>query len=287
MKNILSTLFVFLTTVFAIVFFAVLSANAQDSLMVKIKKTKDTSGLAPRIIQLSTNGITVKKVADSNKVEKPFTARYCILDLGINLLSDNTNYGSAAVANFLHTPPQYQNENLFSMRESKSINVNFYPYMGAYRLLNNKNQRVYISSGVGLQVYNFRFNKPITYKNDASPYVMMDSISFSKNKLAVTYLSIPLNFIGKTKLSKGNWLVYGVGVTGGFRISSWTKQISDARGKEKNHDPFNLNPFNACVTGEIGIDGKIRLYGSYQLTPLHKDILDQHPFCIGIRFGGI
>jgi hypothetical protein len=285
MKNILSTLCVFLVTLVAIIFFATLSANAQDNL--KVKKQKDTSGLAPRVISFGSNGITVKKVADSNKAEKPFSSRYCIFDLGINFLSDNTNYGSTAVANFLHTAPQYQNENLFSMRESKSINVNFYPYMGAYRLVNTKKQKVYISSGVGLQIYNFRFNKPITYKNDAEPFVFYDSVHFSKNKLTVTYLSIPLSFTCKTKLAKDNWLVYGLGVSGGFRISSWTKQISDERGKEKNHDPSNLNPFNACVTGEIGIDGKIRLYGSYQLTPLHKDILDQHPFCIGIRFGGI
>jgi hypothetical protein len=289
MKNIMRTAFVFFLTLTAFLFFISLSANAQDNEASKVKKTKDTTGLPLRQISLGSNGVKVC-IVDTNKkykVDKPFKSEYCILDLGFNFLKDNTNYASSAVQNYLHVPSQYQNSNLFGMRESKSINVNFYPYMGAYRFINSKKQKAYVSSGVGFQIYNFRFNKPISYRNDALPYITLDSISFSKNKLAVTYLTIPLNLTFKTKLAKDNWLVYGVGLSTGFRISSWTKQISSELGKQKNHDPFNLNPFNTCITGEIGIDNKVRLYASYQLTSLDKDIMNQHPFCIGIRFGGI
>ena len=81
--------------------------------------------------------------------------------------------------------------------------------------------------------------------------------------------------------------MYGAGVTGGYRISSWTKQISSERGKVKNHDAFNFSDFNACLTGEIGIDGIFRIYASYQVTSLHESALDQRPFCIGLRFGGV
>ena len=77
------------------------------------------------------------------------------------------------------------------------------------------------------------------------------------------------------------------GVSGGYRLSSWTKQISDERGKQKNHDQFNFNDFNACLTAEVGIDNIFRLYASYQVTPLHENVLEQYPFSIGIRFGGI
>jgi hypothetical protein len=91
----------------------------------------------------------------------------------------------------------------------------------------------------------------------------------------------------KTKLSKDIWLVYGAGITAGYRIASWTKQVSAEKGKQKDHDQYNFNNFNSCVTAEVGLEGYFRLYASYQLTALHEDILDQHPYCIGVRFLGI
>ena len=136
-------------------------------------------------------------------------------------------------------------------------------------------------------MYNFRFSKDISYLNETTPTVIMDSVHFSKNKLAFSYLSVPLNIVFKTRLAEKTWLVYGAGVTGGYRISSWTKQKSEARGKQKNHDDFNMNDFNVCLTGEIGLDSYFRLFVSYQVTPLHETYLDQHPLCIGFRFGGI
>ena len=99
--------------------------------------------------------------------------------------------------------------------------------------------------------------------------------------------TIPLQFTFKTKLAEKAWLVYGVGATGGYRIASWNKQVSPERGKQKNRDEFNFNDFNACVTGEIGLDNIFRVFASYQLTPLHSTALDQRPFTIGLRFGGI
>ena len=117
--------------------------------------------------------------------------------------------------------------------------------------------------------------------------VINDSVHFSKNKVALTYLSMPLMFNFKTKLAKKVWVVYGAGITAGYRIDSWTKQVSDEHGKEKNHDQFNFNNFNSCVTAEFGLEGYFRLYASYQLTALHEDVLDQHPYAIGVRFLGI
>lgn len=265
-----------------------LGAAAQET--TETKGTSDTTRKKTgKTISISSDGITVTSFPDSikKKEDKDFKFRFAILELGINYLQDNTDYSSAAAQDFLNVDPEMRNENLFSLREGKSINVNIYPVMGSYRFVNTRRQKMYISSGIGLQIYNFRFNKPISYINETRPMVVTDTVSFSKNKLAVTYLSIPLSVTCKTKLAKDTWLVYGVGITGGYRLSSWTKQVSDERGKQKNRDPFNLNNFNSCVTGELGIDGVIRLYASYQLTALHKDALDQHPYAIGIRFGGI
>jgi len=234
-----------------------------------------------------TVAVTLGSEETKDTSEKIFDVHVGMLDLGFNYLDDKTNYNDPAVSNFLNVPNELKNENLFSLREGKSINVNIYPVMLKARILKTQRQRIYVTLGAGLQIYNFRFNKPISYVNETVPMVIMDTVAFTKNKVGITYLSVPLMITSKTKLAKDIWLVYGAGISAGYRIASWTKQISGERGKEKDHDQFNFNNFNSCITGEIGIDGWVRLYASYQLTALHKDALDQHPYAIGVRFSGI
>ena len=274
-----------------------LSATAQD----KDDDTDNDSKRKKRSIVISTDkgfkietldstdkdGVYVNIDSLSKHKEKPFEFEFFALDLGINTLDDKTNYAAADTRAFLHVPENMKNDQLFSLRSGKSWNVNIWPVLFKARLAKGNYQKVYISSGVGLQMYNFRFTKDISYLNNTVPEVYHDTISFSKNKLGPTYLSVPLALTLKTKLTKKAWLVYGAGVTGGYRISSWMKQVSGERGKDKNHDAFNFNDFNACVTGEIGVSGIFRLYATYQLTALHETALDQHPFCVGLRFGGI
>jgi len=252
-----------------------------------------TSGYAQEKTEDSTKkkggSVSVQLGSDETKdtSQKVFDLHVGMLDLGFNYIDDQTNYNTGAAQDFLNVAQDMRNKNLFSLREGKSVNVNIYPVMLKGRLLKTKRQRIYVTLGAGLQIYNFRFNKPISYTNNTEPMVMMDSVLFTKNKLGISYLSIPLMITSKTKLSKDIWLVYGVGITAGYRLASWTKQVSGERGKDKNHDQFNFNNFNSCVTGEFGIDGWVRLYASYQLTALHENALQQHPYAIGVRFIGI
>lgn len=245
-------------------------------------KVETTDGPGKTGVYVDKDTITVKK-----KAEKKFEFTYAAVDLGINTLKDNTDYTSTATRNFLNVPEGMKNDQLFSLRTGKSWNVNVWPVLFKARLVKTGGQKLYVSSGIGLQMYNFRFTKDISYLNNTTPEVYKDSVQFSKNKLGFTYLAVPLALTAKTKIAKGTWIVYGAGVTGGYRISSWTKQVSGARGKEKNHDAFNFNDFNACLTGEIGVSGVFRIYASYQLTSLHETGLDQRPISIGLRFGGV
>jgi len=254
-------------------------------------------------ISLGMDGLSIKtRETDSNKhvtvhderddedneSKKPkrFSMNTTVFDLGINLLQDNTNYADPNVQAFLNVPAGKQNENLFSLKPGKSINVNIYPLMVRYAAVRTKGQRIYISTGLGLQLYNFRYDEPITYTQNPAG-IVMDTISFKKNKLGMDYLSVPLMLTFKTRLHKKNWLVYGVGVTGGYRICSWTKQVSGQRGKVKGYDAFGTADFNTCVSAEIGLDGVFRVFGTYQLTSMYDNGLDQHPICFGIRFSGI
>lgn len=231
--------------------------------------------------------VSVGSDEDKDTADKVFDLHFGMLDLGLNYLDDGTNYAAPGAQAFLHVNDNLKNEHLFSLREGKSVNVNVYPVVLKARVLKTPGQRIYMSLGAGLQMYNFRFNKPISYLNNTTPTVIMDSVLFTKNKVGLTFLSVPLMVTSKTKLAKDLWLVYGVGVNAGYRLASWTKQVSGERGKQKNHDQFNFNNFNLSITGEVGIDGWLRLYASYQLTPLHKDALTQFPYAIGFRFVGI
>jgi len=224
---------------------------------------------------------------DSCKTEDVFKVHWGVLDLGFNTLNDKTNYNSAAAQNFLQVDASLRNKNLFNLNQGKSVNVNIYPIMTSYRLFKSAHEKLYLVSGLGLQLYNFRFDKPVQYVNTTQPAVTMSTANLTKDKLAFDYLMIPLELVSKTKVGNKTWLVYGGGITGGYRLNSWMKQKSDEFGKRKDHDSFNFSDFNSCVMGEIGLDGYFRLYATYQLTSLQSSALNQYPFCIGIRFMGI
>jgi hypothetical protein len=240
-------------------------------------------------VSISNKGILIdKEQKDSD--DKSFEVHYFMMDLGFNTILDNTNYKSTAAQNFVHYDTSFgslNNKDAFTLRTGKSINVNIYPVMAKFRLLGADKQKIYLSTGAGLQFYNFRFSKNISYRNEPTNFVTLDTVKFTKNKLSFAYLTIPLGFTFKTKLAEKAWLVYGFGITGGYRIDSWTKQISDERGKDKNHDAFNFKDFNSCLTAEFGVDDYFRFYASYQVTPLHENALEQYPLSLGFRFGGI
>jgi hypothetical protein len=254
-----------------------------DSIRVSIKDTSNNYSLS-----VGGGGVRISsKKRDEAAEKRRLHVHFIMVDVGVNALNDRTDYSSPAAQQYLQVPANSKNSNLFSMRTSKSINVNVWPVLFDYTLHKSKSQKISLYSGVGMQFYNFRFNKDISFLNVTNPMVIEDSVKFSKNKLAFAYASIPLMVNFKTRLSKGFWLVYGVGAIGGYAFDTWTKQISDERGKQKNHDQFNFQRFNLNLSGEIGIDNYIRLYGTYQVNNMYKNSLVQNPYCIGIRFLGI
>lgn len=231
-----------------------------------------------------TSSSTAQK--DKEKVGKVHLS-FAMLDLGVNFFKDNTNYSDPTLASYLNMPAMHRNANLFDLRNGKSINVNIYPLMVKMPIIKTHGQRLYLSTGIGLQIYNFKYESGITYVK-APPSIILDSVTdFTKNKLGVYYANIPLMITAKTRISKKNWLVYGAGVTAGYRMNSWNKQVSDKFGKTKVHGNFDMADYNTCVTAEFGVEGIIRFFGSYQLNSMYNNAIDQRPISVGIRIGGI
>ena len=144
---------------------------------------------------------------------------------------------------------------------------------------------VNLKYGFGLEMYNFRFDRNISYRKNPQPFIFNDSINFSKNKLYAGYLSVPFMINVNPTPGRRHGFNFSAGISAGYLVGSHEKQISDERGKQKIHDDFNLNPWRLAVVGEVGL-GPIRLYGSYSLNTLHKDItgMQQYPYAVGIRF---
>lgn len=285
------------TTICIILSCLILSSFAQDKEEQKADKEvngmlmvgkQDTARKGGNYISVGSGGIKVSsKRLDSLNQTRKMKVHFLMLDLGINALNDRTDYSSPAAQQYLQVGADRKNGNLFSLRQGKSINVNIWPVLFDFRLLRSRNQKISLYTGAGLQLYNFKFNRDISYLNETTPMVIEDSIKFSKNKLAFAYVSVPLMVNFKTRLSGNFWVTYGLGVIGGYCFDSWTKQISDERGKQKNHDQFNFQKFNLNLSGEIGINGYIRFYGTYQVTNMYQNSLVQNPYCIGIRFFGV
>jgi Outer membrane protein beta-barrel domain len=135
--------------------------------------------------------------------------------------------------------------------------------------------------GLGVELNNYRFKSPLSFKDAAPPYIINDSVSFSKNKLAVDYITAPL-MLTINPSGKGGFSISG-GLSVGYRYGSRNKQISDSRGKQTEKGEFGLNPWKLAVVGDIGW-GPLRFYGSYALNNMFEKGLNFTPYNVGLRF---
>jgi len=125
-----------------------------------------------------------------------------------------------------------------------------------------------------------------TLNNKKSTNVKYDVVSFTKNKLLVNYLTVPvqINFTPNPTNRKAFYASMGLSV--GYLWNAKNKQISGERGKEKFRGNFNLNDWRFATIGELGL-GSVRLYGSFANSNLfnkNQSYIDMQPFAVGLRF---
>jgi hypothetical protein len=218
-----------------------------------------------------------------------------VFDLGFANWRDKTNYTSPQFTNqgdpgnYTRNIPNKSaadnpvNKNSFNLRTGKSSNVNIWLFMQKRNLIKHV---VNLKYGLGLEMYNYRFESNISFRNTPQPYIFMDSLAFTKNKLYAGYVTVPfmLNITPSGKPRRG--FTFSAGMSAGYLIGSRNKQISAERGKQKIRGNLNMEPWRLATVGEIGL-GPVRLYGSYSLNSLQqKDRtgLEQYPYTVGIRF---
>jgi hypothetical protein len=248
-----------------------------------IKKNKDGDSSSTYERTYSHNGININ-IGNRNNTRhnSAVSTNWFIFDLGFANFRDETLYGSADAKNYLHTnvgDPAFS-ENDFKLRTGKSSNANLWLFM---QKLNVTKHVVNLKYGLGLEMYNYRYETNVTYhKNPA--YIFRDNTkSFSKNKLYAGYATVPFMLnIDATPSKKRGFSLSG-GVSASYLVGSRNKQISDADGKQKIKGDIGLEKFKFAYIAELGL-GPVRLYGSYSITPLHESGLKQYPYAFGLRF---
>lgn len=270
------------------IFFLAVALLAAGSAFAQTDSTKTTEADTVRIgnytiIKKAKPNTSQKEVSIERKPNKvtSLSTNWMIFDLGFANVDDRTDYNSAEARQYLDARggQPFTKEDL-KLRSGKTSNVNLWIVM---QKLNLHKGYVNLKYGVGLEMFNFRYEKNISYKNEPTSHVIRDSVLFTKNKLYAGYVSVPLMLNINTTPGRKKGLSFSAGVSAGYLIGSRNKQISGERGKEKTRGDFDLEKFRLAYIGEMGI-GPIRLFGSYSMTPLHARGLDQYPYSVGIRF---
>jgi len=133
-------------------------------------------------------------------------------------------------------------------------------------------EKVFITSGLGVSYTSFGFKENVTLQTDANTTTpVLDTLrNYTKNKLRYTSLQLPVLLSFKTG-KKSN---FSVGVVGQIRIGSKMKQKyqngSDKVEKVKIKDDFNFTDFGYYAQVRFQYK-QLKLFTNYGLSPVFKD----------------
>lgn len=246
-------------------------------IIIRNNKDRNTynDSLPPRREDYTIINIPKGRTYVNARPNRLISTNYLIFDLGFANYNDKTVYGSPEAADF--AAPGIDKKDL-KLITGKSSNVNIWLFM---QRLNVTKHVLNLKYGLGLNMYNYRYNSNISFQEQA-PYVIMDTVDFSKNKLYAGYATVPFMLNINPFPHRRHGLNFSAGVSAGYRIFTHSKQISDERGKIKNHDAFDLNDWMFAYVAEVGL-GPVRIYGSYSINTLFEDA-KHYPYTVGLRF---
>jgi Outer membrane protein beta-barrel domain len=266
---------------------------------ISTKRNNDTIRIGSIIIikkhKRSIGDSSVSVISDNeyNAKKSKRSTNYFVLDIGFGNWNDKTNYTNAGGTVFSKPGSPAFSADDMKLRAGKSTNINIWLFMQKLALVK---RNVNLKYGLGVEYNNYSFRSPVSLKEGGifpytngsiatnSPFVFRDSISFSKNKLNLKYLTVPLMLNFASNKQKGKPTISGsFGVSAGYLIRQRNKQNSNERGKQKNQGDYDLQRFKLSYIAEIGL-GSVRLYGSYSPKSIFEKGLDIRPYAIGVRF---
>ena len=235
----------------------------------QIIKNKDLNGLK----------VNFKK---SNNNFKQLETSWFAFDLALVNYLDETKY---AENKSLSNPVIGEPLSKFKMQlnNGKSTNINIWIVQQKYRL---KNPAFYLKYGLGLEMFNFRYEYGINFRKNESMFIYLNDESYQKNKLFTSYLSAPVQFGYDFKLKNDKILGISGGLVTVYLFKSYNNQINRELGKEKYKSNFSLRDMRLAGVFEIRID-KLKFFGTASLqNMLDKMNTNQslYPYSFGLRF---
>ncbi len=221
--------------------------------------------------KVEINKVEKEKEPKNNKSSKADLIHWSGFELGVNTwINKDGNFGEPSGHNYLE------------LNEAKSLAINLNMFEKSVRIIGDNLQLV---SGLGLSWNNYRFRKDITLYSDSSIIgANYDEEDYRKNKLTVSYLTVPLLLEFNSSSEAKKSFHVSAGVVGGLRLGSHTKQVkADGTKLPKIKDDFNMNPFRYDATVRIGF-GNYTVFGSYALNSMFRDGQgpELYPFTAGI-----
>jgi hypothetical protein len=146
--------------------------------------------------------------------------------------------------------------------------------------------------GVSVDWYNFQFDHSRVIQKSASGQTIFQpiiskgaEIDLEKNKLAVSYVTLPLmsQFVFR-KVSAIRMISFGGYAS--YRLTSWTKTKEDKSGdRNKESSNFNLNQFRYGLRAEFAFRRFPDLFFNYDLNPLFESNtgLKMNGFSFGVK----
>ena len=221
-----------------------------------------------------------KKKVETNTSQ--FQTNWFGFDLGLANYIDETKYEQNKT---LYNPAiglplsKYK----MSLNNSKSTNVNIWILQQKY---NFKKPGTYLKYSIGFEMFNFRYEYPINYRENEAMFIYLSNSSYEKNKLFTSYLSAPIQLGYDYKLKNNKTIGFSGGIILGYLYKATNKQISRSLGNEKYYGDFSMRDMRLAGIFEIRID-KLKFFGTASLTNmLDKMSTNQslYPYSFGLRF---
>ena len=205
------------------------------------------------------------------------------LYLGLNGLS-----GEVPQINTMIYPMNYlQTDTELKPFSSRYVSVEF---SESLTLIKGKKSAFKLGLGISFDWYNFMFdhNRLVQKANQGAIFqpkfdAQGNEIAFSKNKLTVSYINIPI--MPHVVFSKNSGVqMVGIGGYVGYRIDSWTKSIEEkTENLNRVSSNFNLNQFRYGLRAEFAFKKLPNLFFNYDLSPLFEK--NSSPNLAGFSFG--
>ena len=169
--------------------------------------------------------------AQNDRIAQPDIPGDLLLDIGINYWTNDRdtlgNWGSRSIGIY------------YNRRLPINDHFAFYP-------------------AVGLTFERFSFKEDAHYRNDGTGNIVIDTVSgnFSRNKVIVTYLDVPLELrYHPRRTSEGEGFFIGAGIIGGLELGAKTKLRYDVNGeryREKLKGDFGMRNYRYGYVVRVG-----------------------------------